>query len=105
MYKVKLIGKRVLEIVLLPMSWLSALWFRSVISEGIKFFPATRSMFMRVGILPVIDHYYYPLINPKKHLRHSLRDDRTLPGMFARCCSSILNWTPFVLDKKDKITR
>ena len=36
---------------------------------------------MQLGILPVLDHYYQPLINPKKHLRKSLRDDRELPGI------------------------
>jgi hypothetical protein len=38
-------------------------------------------IFMALGILPVLDHYYQPLINPKKHLTKSLRDDRELPGI------------------------
>lgn len=36
---------------------------------------------MRSGILPIPDHYYQPLINPKKHLSRSLREDRILPGI------------------------
>ncbi len=36
---------------------------------------------MRIGLLPVRDHYYQPLVNPKKHLKHSLKDDRELPGI------------------------
>lgn len=36
---------------------------------------------MKIGILPVLDHYYQPLINPKKHLLKSLREDRILPGI------------------------
>jgi len=36
---------------------------------------------MTVGILPVLDHYYQPMINPKKHLKKSLRDDRFLSGI------------------------
>jgi len=36
---------------------------------------------MKIGVLPVIDHYYQPLINPKKHLIKSLREDRDLPGI------------------------
>jgi len=31
--------------------------------------------------LPVIDHYYQPLINPRKYLKKSLREDRVLPGI------------------------
>jgi hypothetical protein len=39
------------------------------------------SIFMFWGVLPIVDHYYQPLINPGKHLKKSLRDDRLLPGM------------------------
>ena len=39
------------------------------------------SVFMFWGVLPVADHYYQPLINPGKHLKKSLRDDRPLPGI------------------------
>ena len=81
MYKIKLFGKWVLDILLLPLTFLAALWYKFIISKGIKFFPASRSVFMKVGVLPVIDHYYYPMINPKKYLQHSLRDDRPLPGI------------------------
>lgn len=81
MYKIKLLGKRILDLLLTPFTWLAALWYKFIISKGIKFFPVSRSVFMRVGVLPVIDHYYYPLINPKKYLRRSLRENRTLPGI------------------------
>ena len=37
------------------------------------------SIFMFWGMLPIVDHYYQPLINPHKHLRKSLREDRLLP--------------------------
>jgi len=36
---------------------------------------------MELGVLPVLDHYYQPLINPKKYLKRSLRDDRLLTGV------------------------
>lgn len=36
---------------------------------------------MKLGILPILDHYYQPMINPQKHLFKSLRDDRNLPGI------------------------
>lgn len=31
--------------------------------------------------MPIDDHYYQPLINPKKHLKKSLREDRNLPAI------------------------
>ncbi len=39
------------------------------------------AIFSELGILPILDHYYQPLINPKKHLKKSLREDRNLPGI------------------------
>jgi len=81
MYKLKLIGKWAMDILLTPLTFLSALWYKFIISKGIKFFPASKAIFMKVGVLPVIDHYYYPMINPKKYLRRSLREDRLLPGI------------------------
>jgi Predicted O-methyltransferase len=39
------------------------------------------SAFMFWGLLPVPDHYYHPLINPRKHLKKSLREDRYLPAI------------------------
>jgi hypothetical protein len=34
-----------------------------------------------MGVLPIIDHYYQPLINPRKYLTKSLREIRELPGV------------------------
>ncbi|MEO8860492.1 MAG: class I SAM-dependent methyltransferase, partial [Ginsengibacter sp.] len=45
------------------------------------FLPVNNKIFMRFGLLPVRDHYYQPLINPRKHLKKSLREDRHLPGI------------------------
>lgn len=81
MYTIKLLGKRILDVLLTPFTWLAALWFKFIIAKGIKFFPVSRFVFMKVGVLPVIDHYYYPLINPKKYLHRSLRENRLLPGI------------------------
>jgi hypothetical protein len=46
----------------------------------LKNFPLSKKVFLRIGILPVLDHYYEPLFNPK-HLRYSLRKERFLPGL------------------------
>jgi len=43
--------------------------------------PVSEKIFMIVGILPVPDQYYQPLINPAKELKKSLRDPRNLPAM------------------------
>lgn len=36
---------------------------------------------MKVGSYPLLDSYYNPMVNPKKHLYKSLREDRLLPGI------------------------
>lgn len=62
-----------------PFTWLSAMWllFIKKVGEGKR----EDRIFMQVGILPVLDHYYQPLINPKKHLVKPLSNVRELPGI------------------------
>lgn len=43
--------------------------------------PLSEKIFMKVGVLPVEDHYYQPLINPGKHLSTPLDKPRNLPGI------------------------
>ncbi|MBC7398480.1 MAG: class I SAM-dependent methyltransferase [Mucilaginibacter sp.] len=62
-----------------PFTFLAALWLKLIRKVGISFLD--EKIFMQVGMLPIIDHYYEPLINPKKHLVKSLREDRDLPGI------------------------
>ncbi len=62
-----------------PFTYLAALWLKLSRKTGLGFLE--EKIFMNVGVLPIIDHYYQPLINPKKHLSKSLRDDRNLPGI------------------------
>jgi hypothetical protein len=49
-----------------PFTFLAAVWLKLIRKVGISFLD--EKIFMQVGMLPVIDHYYEPLINPKKHL-------------------------------------
>jgi hypothetical protein len=62
-----------------PITLFSSLWLKLVVRAGVS--EITDVIFMRLGILPIIDHYYQPLINPRKYLYKSLRDDRELPGI------------------------
>jgi predicted O-methyltransferase YrrM len=63
-----------------PLTFLASVWLRFIKKRdfGSKI---SNSIFMRLGILPVLDHYYQPLINPEKHLKKSLREDRSLKGI------------------------
>ena len=62
-----------------PLTYLSAAWLKFVKLKSTGNYGD--KIFMKLGILPILDHYYQPLINPKKHLKKSLRDDRPLPGI------------------------
>ena len=74
--------KQLLNLVLLlgaPLTYVSSVWVKFVTNRtkgGIN-----DKIFMKVGVLPVTDHYYHPLINPEKHLTKSLREDRKLKGI------------------------
>lgn len=66
-------------IIFSPITLFSAFWLRFVIS--IKSSRFSDIIFMKLGLLPILDQYYQPLINPKKHLKKSLRENRNLPGI------------------------
>lgn len=72
---------RPLDLVFSPLTFTASLWFRFCRMLKPQSTPVTEAIFMKMGILPVRDHYYQPLINPGKHLKKSLREDRALPGI------------------------
>ncbi|MGD1282458.1 class I SAM-dependent methyltransferase [Mycobacterium seoulense] len=53
---------------------------RAIRSTGFGRMPLTLGVFRKVGVFPVLDHYYEPLFNPA-HLRKPLSDDRDLPSI------------------------
>lgn len=62
-----------------PFTFLSSVWLKLIKTLGTG--KISDKIFMRLGILPIMDDYYQPLINPKKYLSKSLRDDRDLKGI------------------------
>jgi len=70
-----------LDILLSPLTILSILWFKLIRKSSIARMNVSRYLFNYFGLLPIHDHYYEPLINPRKHLLFSLNDDRKLQGI------------------------
>jgi hypothetical protein len=70
---------KLLRLAGLPLTFLAALWLKFVK----KAMPgkAEDSIFMRLGILPVLDQYYEPMINPAAQLWKSMQEDRELAGI------------------------
>ncbi len=67
-------------VLLSPITFFSTLWLKLVLKLTE---PKTISdkIFMKLGVLPVPDNYYSPLINPLKYLKNSLSKERNLPGI------------------------
>lgn len=69
-----------LDVVLLPLTILSAYVLRYYRKNSLKNFPLSQKVLLGIGVVPILDHYYEPLFNPK-YLRYSLRKERSLPGI------------------------
>lgn len=76
----KKIISNTIQIALYPFTFLAALLLK-LIARLSASGGASDKIFMTLGILPVPDHYYQPLINPKKYLKRPLSDIRNLPGL------------------------
>ena len=70
----------VFDVVGSPITFLASLWMKVVRRAGIQRQPISRWIFSVVGIYPLRDHYYKPLVRPDA-LRFSLSDERNLPGL------------------------
>jgi hypothetical protein len=70
-----------IDILLLPLTFLSTLWLLIVRRLGLKRMTVSNKIFNSIGLLPIHNNYYQPLINPNKHNLKSLRDDRMIGGL------------------------
>jgi len=74
--------KKLLSFILLigsPLTLVASVWLKFIKKRGIG--KVNDKILMSVGMLPLIDNYYEPLINPKKYIVNSLRNDRKLNGI------------------------
>jgi predicted O-methyltransferase YrrM len=56
----------VLDLILWPLSLLAACWFRIAKYLGLYKLPLLKHTLFRVGVFPIVDHYYEPLFNPQR---------------------------------------
>jgi len=71
---------RVIDWVILLPLLLAALLLRFVRRAGLHRLPAARSLLLKVGVLPVRNHYYEPWVDASM-LDQPLAQDRELPGL------------------------
>lgn len=63
----------------LPFSFISAIWLKNV-RRAQNRLPLSKSVLKAVGVLPVIHHYYEPIVYAKD-LTRPLSQDRSIPGL------------------------
>lgn len=69
-----------LDILLLPVNLVAILWLKRGRKRKFKYQNVTKKILFKIGVFPIIDHYYEPLFNTK-YLYKSLREDRYLPAI------------------------
>lgn len=70
----------IFDLILLPITILFAFFFRLMRKRKFESLPFSKSVMFKIGVYPIIDHYYEPMFNPK-YLYKSLRLKRNLPGI------------------------
>lgn len=73
---------RILDIILIPLTFLASVWFKYIRKVNVNRMYFSKMIFNKIGILPIHDHYYEPLVNPDKHLNKNFSSKRKLPGIF-----------------------
>lgn len=70
----------ILDLILAPLSLLSSFWSLFVRSAGFERMPLARKIYLKMGILPVRNHYYEPFFDPT-YFSRPLAEERMLPGI------------------------
>ena len=70
-----------IDILFSPITFLSTMWLLIIRRLGLSRMALSNTIFNNIGLLPIHNHYYNPLINPNKHNLKSLRDERIIGGL------------------------
>lgn len=69
-----------IDLMLMPLTFLTSIYLYLIRRINLVRMPMSKKIFFKVGVFPIIDHYYEPHFNPKK-LKFSLESERHLPGI------------------------
>lgn len=73
-------GSRLMDIILIPLVFFSAVILYNVRRTGFTRLKICKKVLLKVGIMPIRNHYYEPLFD-KRNLIKPLSDDRLLTGI------------------------
>lgn len=54
---------KIIELFIIPLTIVACLWFRYIKFLGIHKFPFSKRIFYKIGVFPIVDHYYEPQFN------------------------------------------
>lgn len=66
------------DILLFPLTLIATIWFRVARYWGVKNLPLTKGIFLRLGLYPIVDHYYDPLFDSRKISTNSISPGSSL---------------------------
>lgn len=69
-----------IDLIFVPVAAIASLAMRAIRRGRIERLPLTLRTLRKLGVFPILDHYYEPLFNPA-HLRKPLSEDRVLRGI------------------------
>jgi predicted O-methyltransferase YrrM len=59
-------GAPVFDILFSPLTFVAGIWFRVVRFWSFRKLPLTKSILLKLGVFPIVDHYYEPLFDFRK---------------------------------------
>src|SRR6478609_3101749 len=59
-------GAPFFDILFSPLTLVAALWFRIIRYWGVKKMPLAKRIFLKLGVFPIVNHYYEPLFDYRK---------------------------------------
>ena len=81
MNNLKKIKKKIIDVIFFFLLIPSALIFKIFKKRGVKNSPFTSEILKKLGIFPIIDHYYDPQFKYSSNEISSICDNRKLPGI------------------------
>jgi len=76
----KTIVRNLFEILISPFILCSSFLLLKIRQRGVNNFKLTKRILFKIGVFPIIDHYYEPMFKTGE-LKKSLKSDRILPGI------------------------
>ena len=76
----KIMPLPLVDIILVPLVYLSALVLKNVRATGINKLPLCKKTLLNIGVFPIRNHYYEPQFD-FRDIHHSFSEERSLPGI------------------------